>query len=129
MDIFTTQLTRVVQTPIKPRNLKVKALLKEAANSKLSHDPDHLENHKYYFMREENQSHDEYQPQQSEQVHKEDHNAERLVDEVEANLKDEQKKIPIDVDEVTYEKHGSEVSIEIKSDDDEDNTKHLDLYA
>ena len=29
MDIFTTQLARVVQIPIKPANLKVKALLKE----------------------------------------------------------------------------------------------------
>jgi len=49
MDIFTTQLTRVVPVPIKPANLKVKALLKEAKTSKLKEDPDHLENHDYYF--------------------------------------------------------------------------------
>ncbi|WP_114327114.1 hypothetical protein [Candidatus Colwellia aromaticivorans] len=49
MDIFTTQLTRVVPVPIKPANLKVKALLKEAGTSKLKEDPDHLENHDYYF--------------------------------------------------------------------------------
>jgi len=49
MDIFTTQLTRVVQTPIKPTNLKVKALLKDAAIGKLKEDPDHLENHNIYF--------------------------------------------------------------------------------
>jgi len=48
MDIFTTQLTRVVQTPIKPTSLKVKALLKEAATDKLKEDHDHLENHDYY---------------------------------------------------------------------------------
>ena len=48
MDIFTTQLTRVVPVPIKPANLKVKALLKEAGTGKLKEDPDHLENHDYY---------------------------------------------------------------------------------
>lgn len=57
MDIFTTQLTRVVPVPIKPASLKVKALLKEAANSKLSQDPDHLENHEYYFTTESDQYH------------------------------------------------------------------------
>ena len=57
MDIFTTQLTRVVPVPIKPASLKVKALLKEAANSKLTQDPDHLENHEYYFTSEEDQYH------------------------------------------------------------------------
>lgn len=49
MDIFTTQLVRLVQIPIKPANLKVKALLKEARTSKLKEDPEHLENHNYYF--------------------------------------------------------------------------------
>ena len=49
MDIFTTQLARVVQTPIKPANLKVKALLKESGAGKLKEDLDHLENHDYYF--------------------------------------------------------------------------------
>jgi len=49
MDIFTTQLTRVVPVPIKPANLKVKALLKEAGTGKLKEDLDHLENHDYYF--------------------------------------------------------------------------------
>jgi len=57
MDIFTTQLTRTVPVPIKPTSLKVKALLKESANKKLSHDPDHLENHNFYFMAEEDEYH------------------------------------------------------------------------
>jgi hypothetical protein len=57
MDIFTTQLTRVVPVPIKPVSLKVKALLKESANAKLTQDPDHLENHEYYFTNEEDQYH------------------------------------------------------------------------
>lgn len=54
MDIFTTQLTRFIPVPIKPASLKVKALLKEAGTSKLKEDPDHLENHDYYFV--ENQA-------------------------------------------------------------------------
>ena len=51
MDIFTTQLTRVVPVPIKPADLKVKALLKEAATGKLKEDLLHLENHEYYFVK------------------------------------------------------------------------------
>lgn len=54
MDIFTTQLTRVVPIPIKPANLKVKALLKEAGTSKLKEDPEHLENHDNYFIEKKN---------------------------------------------------------------------------
>jgi hypothetical protein len=50
MDIFTTQLTRVVNLPIKPAKLRVKAPKKEAASTKLSQDPDHLENHNTYFQ-------------------------------------------------------------------------------
>ncbi|PHR85366.1 MAG: hypothetical protein COA59_03175 [Colwellia sp.] len=51
MDIFTTQLTRFIPVPIKPASLKVKALLKEAGAGKLKEDPDHLENHDYYFIK------------------------------------------------------------------------------
>lgn len=50
MDIFTTQLTRVVPVPIKPASLKVKALLKEAATGELKEDHDHVENHEHYFI-------------------------------------------------------------------------------
>lgn len=56
MDIFTTQLTKVMQVPIKPASLKVKGLLKEAGASKLKEDPDHLENHENYFV--ENKVHE-----------------------------------------------------------------------
>ncbi len=49
MDIFTTQLTRVVPVPIKSENLKVKALLKEAAIKKLKQDDDAVEEHDYYL--------------------------------------------------------------------------------
>ena len=36
--------------PIKPANLKVKALLKEASIGQLKGDYDPLENHDYYFL-------------------------------------------------------------------------------
>ena len=65
MDIFTTQLTRVVPVPIKPASLKVKALLKESANAKLTQDPDHLENHDYYFTSEEDNNHASQSQQQN----------------------------------------------------------------
>ena len=48
MDIFTTALTRVLQTPIKPVRLRVKPLSKEPSLNKLTDDPDHLENHDQY---------------------------------------------------------------------------------
>jgi len=80
MDIFTTQLTRVVQTPIKPTNLKVKALLKDAAIGKLKEDPDHLENHDNYFNTiNETQSQNDDQKQSKEAlppVKKEESNVE-----------------------------------------------------
>jgi hypothetical protein len=49
MDIFTTALTRVVQTPIKPERVRVKALSKEPSMSELTDDLDHLENHEQYI--------------------------------------------------------------------------------
>ncbi len=106
MDIFTTQLTRVVPVPIKPASLKVKALLKEAANSKLSQDPDHLENHEYYFTSEEDQYHgsqkDKSQQEQGEQ--KQD-----VQSDTEINSKKD------DRDSEAEKNQGK--------------TKHLDLYA
>jgi len=73
MDIFTTQLTRVVPVPIKPATLKVKALLKDAASAKLKEDPDHLENHEYYFEKEtlkEDQYHGSKQDSNEQQTSK-----------------------------------------------------------
>lgn len=42
MDIFTTQLAHVRQTPIKPERLKVKALNKESHAKALNEEQDHL---------------------------------------------------------------------------------------
>jgi hypothetical protein len=51
MDIFTTQLTRVLAVPIKPTSLKVKALVKDAESNKLKEDHDQFDNHAYYFKK------------------------------------------------------------------------------
>ncbi len=42
MDIFTTQLTKVRQVPIKPDKLRVKSLSKDASASALDEEKDHL---------------------------------------------------------------------------------------
>jgi hypothetical protein len=52
MDIFTTQLVKTIQTPIKSTKLKVKALFKESSSRGLKEDLDHLDNHEYYFIDE-----------------------------------------------------------------------------
>jgi len=103
MDIFTTQLTRVVPVPIKPASLKVKALLKEAANSKLTQDPDHLENHEYYFTSEEDQYHNS-QEDNSQQAQKQ------------SAQSDEDINSELDKSDSAKGKN-------------EGKTKHLDLYA
>jgi hypothetical protein len=105
MDIFTTQLTRVVPVPIKPTSLKVKALLKEAANSKLTQDPDHLENHEYYFTSEEDQYHANHQGAEQEQ--KKQHTK------PDVDNQDQQTVDAGEADEV----------------DKSDKSKHLDLYV
>jgi len=113
MDIFTTQLTRIVQLPIKPASIKVKALLKEAANSKLHQDPDHLENHEYYFTSEEDQ------------YHSNQHGTDHYSAEDDQNKQGDKTSISIESS-----------SDKLDSDSSEDNanknkggTKHLDLYA
>jgi hypothetical protein len=108
MDIFTTQLTRVVPVPIKPANLKVKALLKDAASPKLKEDPDHLENHEYYFENEE-QKGEQYHSNQKGNEQSKDHSSEGsdslLTKPTNKHEQDESKKNELGKD------------------------KHLDLYA
>ena len=64
MDIFTTQLAKVYQAPIKPGKLKVKSLKKEAKSRSLDEEKDHLigeaddyvENNHPHFTEEEEQA-------------------------------------------------------------------------
>ncbi|WP_206485442.1 hypothetical protein [Thalassotalea sp. G2M2-11] len=64
MDIFTTALTRVRATPIKPENLRVKALKKESATQELTDDIHHLEDHQLYFIDEKTHQNNKQQHQQ-----------------------------------------------------------------
>ena len=83
MDIFTTQLTRVVPVKIKTEQLKVKALVKDAAASKLSDDTDHLENHDYYFhdSRQQNAQEKLTEQQEKAQEQREDVSSKENLDE------------------------------------------------
>ena len=42
MDIFTTQLTKVIQTPIKPKRLIIKGLDKDPKTRMLDEEKDHI---------------------------------------------------------------------------------------
>jgi hypothetical protein len=99
MDIFTTQLIRVVPVPIKPASLRVKALVKDAATEKLTDDIDHFENHEQYFKKQ-----DDEQPASSHE-HKNSH----------------------DENEVVYDKEKLKTNKNTDEKDD-DETHHLDLY-
>ena len=100
MDIFTTQLTQVVQVPIKPATLKVKALLKEAGTTKLKEDHDHLENHDCYFIDKEN------------------------------DKEKKQENSTADEAEVTAQKAEADDDTQVESTSEtKDKVKHLDLYV
>jgi len=65
MDIFTTALTKVRPSPIKPKKLRVKALAKEPETNKLTDDPNRLEEHDLYFINEKKHLEDKQQTKKS----------------------------------------------------------------
>ena len=116
MDIFTTQLTRVVPIPIKPASLKVKALLKEAGAGKLKEDLDHLENHDYYFG-QRNSNNEE---------------GEDTKDEKGNHSSTEQAEPPNTISKNTDKGHSDNQNRENKEQgvtESKDGVKHLDLYV
>lgn len=112
MDIFTTVLTRVVPVPIKQESLKVKALLKEAATSKLKEDHEHLENHDYYFVKKQADN----EANQDDEADKESKHASKPVEQ-QVDTTDE---VPAESDSADKSKPES-IS--------KDEVKHLDLYV
>lgn len=114
MDIFTTQLTRVVPTPIKPANLKVKALLKEAGTGKLKEDLDHLENHDYYFGEKNSEK------EQSSNTETNDENLDNT-----ALKKDSTQEATAEFSTTPSSAESSKSGIT----ESEDGTKHLDLFV
>ncbi|QOL24631.1 hypothetical protein LP316_09765 [Thalassotalea sp. LPB0316] len=66
MDIFTTQLRRVVPVRIKPEKLKVKALAKDSKVGKLSEEQDHsLKDEVDVYIHAEHQQAQEQSQEQS----------------------------------------------------------------
>lgn len=116
MDIFTTVLTRVVPVPIKPANLKVKALLKEAGASKLKEDLDHLENHDYYFSDDKKKQKGSEQDKSSAGEQAEAANVEST------NVEPENTTV-----ESTDKHHADNTSEGVT--ESKDGVKHLDLYV
>ena len=122
MDIFTTQLTRVVPVPIKPANLKVKALVKDAGAGKLKEDLDHLENHDYYF--DEKKS-DKKQTQDEKNKREESKQKEcSAVKQAESSNTDSAHADSTYVDSTHADKKQSNDGIT----ETKDGVKHLDLY-
>ena len=119
MDIFTTVLTRVVPVPIKSADLKVKAVLKDAAAGELKEDLDHVENHAYYFDNDNDNDNDKkkqkHKKQKTKLDHEQDPSAISDTMESDASLKSSKSKQQPQADEGVTEA--------------EDGTKHLDLYV
>ena len=123
MDIFTTALTRVLQTPIKPVRLRVKPLSKEPSLNKLTDDPDHLENHDQYVNLSKDHS-EKKQNQQSMGEHQENVPSflEGCVDGIESNTADDYI--------ATVITHKEELIHPKKKDDEPDeDIHHLDLFV
>lgn len=156
MDIFTTQLTRVVPVPIKPTNLKVKALVKNAAMSALSQDDEHLEDDEYYSSRvfAKKSSKQKQPPESSSDDNHSDadaHNKDVSIDdtmEAENSLEEESSEQAIVeqpqdeatkasdatydnifVDKKAVKTDASKVSSIKNKENDKVSSKHLDLYA
>jgi len=111
MDIFTTVLTRVVPIPIKSADLKVKAVLKDAAVGELKEDLDHVENHDYYFNNDKKKQKGNEKNKNSDG----EQSKESTIEQETSVLKSKNKKLGEHADEGVTES--------------EDGTKHLDLYV
>ena len=122
MDIFTTALTKVRLTPIKPEKLRVKALNKEPETHELTEDFDHLENHDLYFINEKNQGEKKQHSQQEEQHAKSstEHTEQGSHEFTDENI--------IPSESVITDKQ--EILHPHKSHDDDDkDIKHLDIFV
>ncbi|MDO6427860.1 hypothetical protein Q4489_12600 [Thalassotalea sp. 1_MG-2023] len=118
MDIFTTALTKVRPTPIKPDKLRVKSLSKQAATKALSDDVDHVEDHHLYFVKDsqsdQKSAHSNVQAPEADQ---EQTPPQYVVDEVvEPEILHKQ--------DVLHPKPSQD-----KNDKDDDEKPHLDIYV
>lgn len=124
MDIFTTVLTKVRPTPIKPKNLRVKALKKEPETRELTDDLDHLEDHDLYFVKEKKQREQEQHSQQEKQ------NAKSTADDTEHDNHEINGENIVPSESVITDKQEI-LHPQKKHDDDDDDkdVKHLDIFV
>ncbi|WP_286269343.1 hypothetical protein [Thalassotalea hakodatensis] len=118
MDIFTTALTKVRPTPIKPDKLRVKSLSKQAATKALSDDIDHVEDHHLYFVKDsQSDQNSAHTNDNTTDTHQEQTPPQYVVDEVvEPEILHKQ--------DVLHPKHSQD-----KNDKDDDDKPHLDIYV
>ncbi|MDO6447092.1 hypothetical protein Q4493_15075 [Colwellia sp. 1_MG-2023] len=123
MDIFTTVLTKVRPTPIKPEKLRVKALKKDAETQKLKEDHDHVENHDLYFIKGKKQ-HDSKQDSQQAKQGQGSNDETTTIKAEEDEFTDENiiptESVITDKQDILHPKKAH--------DDDEENIKHLDIF-
>jgi Na+-translocating ferredoxin:NAD+ oxidoreductase RnfG subunit len=118
MDIFTTVLTRVVQTPIKPERVRVKALSKEPAMNELTDDLDHLENHEQYVDLSKEDS-EKKQNKQHQNQHEE--KSSLYVDEASDGYEGDTATVIIHKEELIHPKK--------KYDEPDEDIHHLDIFV
>lgn len=122
MDIFTTALTRVVQTPIKPDRVRVKALTKEPSLNDLTDDLDHLENHEQYVDLSKEHSDKKQNPQHEKEN---DEPSAVVSSNLVNNIADH-----FDDDMATVITHKEEfIHPKKKHDEPDENIQHLDLFV
>lgn len=111
MDIFTTALTKVRSTPIKPEKLRVKSLKKEAAIKSLTDNENHLEEHELYSIEEKEKEKEKSDDNQS------DSGGNSLQDD-----KDATEPLILHKEDITHPKNANKNTLA-------DNDKHLDIFA
>ena len=116
MDIFTTVLTKVRPTPIKPEQLRVKALRKEPSTNELTDDINHLEDHDLYFIDGNSQN-----KEQHKQQNKEHSRHEHSADQKQGNAIEALEPAITDKEEFIHPKD--------KKNKSEDDIQHLDIFV
>jgi len=113
MDIFTTALTRVRATPIKPEKLRVKSLRKESATAELTDDINHLEDHQLYFIDDESSNNPQHSKKNQTNI-----SSEQVTESIEADTD----AVIVSKQELLHPKQHED------RDDDGGEIKHLDIF-
>ncbi len=135
MDIFTTQLTRVVPVTVKPQKLKVKSLAKDAKSSKLDVEHDHMDGHDLNTVTQQH-AQAKYKGKEGEQNKEapvEDKEAEHNVDEVvsEGTIPSEHPSLTRAdlLKQAASNKAHSNNDKSIEQDEQEPKPEHLDIFV